>query len=399
MNRPIHFRTIASACLIGLAAAAVVWLGFLPIAQAVSPPPDGGYAGGNTAEGTNALFSLTASGQYNTAVGLNALYADTTGGRNTAMGVNALRFNLMGVSNTAVGVNALYLNSANFNTAIGDSALYHNTSGGSNTATGYQALESNTTGYYNTAIGLQALQSNAGGANTATGTYALLNNSTGNLNTAIGYGAGLSATTGTGNVYVGTAVYGVAGESGHTRIRNIGSTPIIGGTNVVVATIGGIGDQVLGYASSSRRYKEDIQPMDKASETLFALKPVSFRAKSNMDPARVKYYGLIAEDVAEVDPGLVVYNPQGKPETLRFESINAMLLNEFIKEHRTVQELKKEIASLTATVKEQAAQIQKVSAQLGTGRVRPTGGLEEGKFAVGQIRPGRPATKIAVNNR
>ena len=117
--------------------------------------------------------------------------------------------------------------------------------------------------------------------------------------------------------------------------------------------------------------------MDKASETLFSLKPVTFRARKNMEPARVRYYGLIAEDVAEVDSDLVVYNPEGKPETLRFESINAMLLNEFLKEHRKVQNLEKGMAAVTAQLKEQAARIQKVSAHL---------------------EMSKPATSVVLNN-
>jgi uncharacterized coiled-coil protein SlyX len=150
----------------------------------------------------------------------------------------------------------------------------------------------------------------------------------------------------------------------------------------VLAATGGIGDQILGYASSSRRYKEEIKPMDKASETLFALKPVTFRAKEDMDPAHVKHYGLIAEDVAAVDSDLVVYNPEGKPETLRFDSINAMLLNEFLKEHKRVEEQQATIAELKAALTRQqqhdaeqqkqiavlASRLEQVSAQLETSR-------------------------------
>jgi Chaperone of endosialidase len=138
----------------------------------------------------------------------------------------------------------------------------------------------------------------------------------------------------------------------------------LGGTNVVIAGLGGNGDGVIGYASSSRRYKHDIADMDKASETLFALKPVTFRARGHSDQAHVKYYGLIAEDVATVDPDLVVYNPEGKHETLRFDSINAMLLNEFLKEHRKVEQLEKQVEALTAG-------LQKVSAQVETSKAAP----------------------------
>jgi len=224
------------------------------------------------------------------------------------------------------------------NTATGDGALYQNTEGLRNTATGAFALVNNISGSSNTAVGHSALYNN-----------------TRSDNTAVGINAGLNLTTGSGNVCIGESVGGGAGESNVTRIRNIGSTPIIDGTSVVVGSTGG----------SSRRYKEDIKPMDKASEPLFALKPVTFRAKGNSDPSRVKHYGLIAEDVAAVDSDLVVYNQEGKPETLRFDSINAMLLNQFLKEHRKVQEqevtiarLKREMESVVVRLREHESKIQ-----------------------------------------
>ena len=140
----------------------------------------------------------------------------------------------------------------------------------------------------------------------------------GNENTLVGAGAGgLAQSFGNANVYIGADVVGSIGESSTTRIRNVGSTAIVGGVNVVVESTGGNGNQRLGYASYSRRYKQEIKPMDKASETLFALKPVTFRAKKNTGPAGGKSYGLIAEDVAKVDSDLVIYNSEGQPETLR----------------------------------------------------------------------------------
>ena len=400
----------------------------MPMAQAVGPDTEGAIAGSNNGEGIGVLVSRTSgiwnsgtgfealnhltSGNQNTATGLRALFSDTNGGFNTATGVLSLFSNTSGFFNSATGAYSLANNTiGNNNTANGYSALYYNTEGEANTATGFAALYRNTTGFRNTAIGTEALSVNTASFNTAvgyralfsnttgeqnmaTGLEALFSNTTGNNNTAIGQSALISNITGTGNtaigdlagasltgngnVCIGRDVVGVAGESDTTRIRNIGSTPIVGGANVVVDGTGGIGDQRLGYASSSRRYKEDIKRMDKASETLFALKPVIFRAKGKMDRARVRHYGLIAEDVAAVDSDLVVYNPEGKPETLRFDSINAMLLNEFLKEHRTVQqqgaviaELKQEIANLAVTVKEQATQIQKVSAQIEVSKSTP----------------------------
>jgi trimeric autotransporter adhesin len=361
---------------------AVLALVSSPKALAVSPPPDGGYPRGNTAEGQSALLSLT-SGGYNTAVGFYSLGSNTTGGFNTALGAGALLSNT-GDNNTATGAAALLSNTTgNVNTATGNFALFSNTTGGFNTANGNDALNRNTVAGFNTAIGASALFNNTEGqSNTAIGVSALPLNTTGHQNTALGTSAGQNI-TGSGNVCIGVNVSGVSGENNTTRIRNIGSTALPSGATVLVENVGGIGDQRLGYFSSSRRYKEDIKPMDKASETLFALKPVIFRAKG--DPSHVRHYGLIAEDVAGVNPDLAVYNPEGKPETLRFNSINAMLLNEFLKQHKrveeqqatigrlqttatkqeaTITELRKGIEILTARLKEQSAQIQRVSAQI-----------------------------------
>jgi hypothetical protein len=354
----------------------------------------------NTATGANALFSNT-TGDDNVAVGYQTLYHNTIGGINTAIGWQALFNNTEGNSNTATGVNVLFSNtSGSFNTASGAGALFYNTVGADNTATGHAALNSNTEGNFNTASGTSALLSNnTGDNNTAIGVGALASNTTGDdntaigtsaldtntgsLNTALGRLAGSNLTTGSYNVCIGAGVQGVAGEFSTTRILNIGSTPIVGGINVVIDSLGGLGDGRLGFASSSRRYKQQIQRMEKASEILFDLKPVTFRTKGDSgDSARVKHYGLIAEEVATVDPDLVVFNREGKPETLRFDSINAMLLNEFLKEHRRVEDLKllmaqqrndfetaiarqqKAMKAVVARLNEQEAQIQKVSAQV-----------------------------------
>jgi hypothetical protein len=380
---------------------------FCPAAQAVVPAPDGGYPGGNTAEGTNALFSLT-TGVFNTALGLTALFHVTdgdfntatgagalfsnNGDRNTAHGINAMRFNTVGDSNTAMGTNALYHNTtSSTNTAVGDSALFSNTAGFANTAVGFHALFSNTDGNIilsnnNTAVGASALDANTTGFfNTAIGSGALGDNTTGNVNVAIGGAlsnnidgsgnvaiggnAGLNHTTGNNNVYLGQGMSGVANESAHTYIRNINTTTVSGvGADFVTVNLS---TGLLGHAASSRRYKEDIHAMDKTSEALYRLKPVTFRYKKEIDGTQSPAFGLIAEEVAEVNPDLVARKAQGQPESVHYEMVNAMLLNEFLKEHRTVQELKNEIAALTATVKEQAAQIQKVSTQLEASRPAP----------------------------
>jgi hypothetical protein len=400
-------------------------------ARAVSPPPDGGYSGGNTAEGQSALLSLTTGG-YNTAVGFFALRTDATGQFNTALGAGtllantgdlntasgaaALLSNTSGTGNTATGGLALFSNSTgNYNTAAGHlaltsntegifnsafgqgalasnttgaynsacgaGALYSNTNGSWNTASGFQTLESNTSGAYNTASGFGALlvhqtgeENNAFGAfaldhdtggsgNNGIGCFALRTLATGDNNTAVGDAAGSNLTNGSGNVYIGGLVEGVVTESNHTYIRNINTTGL-NGTNVTVDLNTGL----LGHATSSRRYKEQIKPMEKSSDVLYRLKPVTYRYKKEIDPGQSRAFGLIAEDVAQVDADLVARNSHGEVETVRYEMVNAMLLNEFLKEHRSVQELKKEVATLTATVKEQAAQIQKVSSELKANR-------------------------------
>jgi len=384
----------------------LICFGLAPLTQAVNPPPDGGYAGSNTAEGTQALQSLT-SGVWNTSLGFQTLFSDTTGGSNTATGVrslfsnvnganntgtgvltlgantsgfnntaigwSALRVNTTGAHNTAVGVNALFNNNNNFSTAVGSQALFRNTGFG-NTAVGYQALFNNTTsGNSTNALGFQALFSQTTGVfNNGFGWKALFSNVTGNNNTAIGDGAGFNI-TGSGNVCIGAGVGGLAAENNTTRIKNIATTPLNTGMFVEVDANG-----KLGFITSSRRYKHDIEPMADASEALFALKPVTFRYNGDIDPAHVKMFGLIAEDVAQVSPELAVRNAKGEVIAIRSDSVNAMLLNEFLKEHRKVEELQATVAQqqkgmevLTAQLKEQAAQIQKVSAQLETSKPAP----------------------------
>src|SRR5260370_409771 len=218
-----------------------------------------------------------------------------------------------GIYNSGFGYTVLYSgNSGSENTAIGDSALFANTTGDYNTASGYQVLYSNTTGNFNTAAGPGAL----------------LSNTTGSNNVAVGTTAGIALTTGSGNICIGAGVSGVAGESNTTRIRNVYTT-VANGRAVYVNS-----DNKIGTLSSSRRFKQDIQPMDRSSETLFALKPVTFRYKKDADPSQALSFGLIAEDVAEVSPELITRDEEGKPQPVRYEAVNAMLLNEFLKEHK-----------------------------------------------------------------
>jgi hypothetical protein len=393
---------------------------------------------GNTALGWRSLFSdidgsfntgvgggalVLNNGTSNTAVGAAALLLNTTGGSNTAVGTDALVFNESGSENTAVGTFALENNTVDANTATGAFALFANTTGGTletsvmgfdlgpntafgsgalennldssaNTAVGYHALNSQVTGFVvgadphlagNTAVGFEALANVTGSAagdnaaNDAYGYQALFDLTDGNSNVAVGFQAGFGLITGTGNVYIGPfqGSAGVTTEFGHTHIQNIGSTlqPAIGVVDFVTVDTT---SNLLGHNTSSRRYKEDIKPMENVSDKLYRLKPVTFRYKKDLDPTRSLDYGLVAEDVAEVDPSLAVHDGKGQIANVRYNAITAMLLNEFLKEHKKVEEQQASIAELKSTVaqqqkgmevlttqlKEQAAQIQKVSAQL-----------------------------------
>src|SRR5438105_3111134 len=338
-----------------------------PTARGVTPAPDGGYPNQNTAEGDNALLSLT-TGKFNTAIGADALQMNTTGNFNTATGLNALFNNTTGSFNTATGQAALFKNTTGINntangsgvlssntkgtrnTASGVGALGGNTTGNDNTANGPRALDTNTTGTFNTATGHAALFTNTtrfnntangsgvlssnttGGDNSATGLNALVSNTTGSENTAngrsalnnnttggsnivMGFAAGFNLTTGSNNIDIGSR--GVAGESSKIRI---GTKPaqnaafIAGISGVTVAN--GVGVIVnpkgqLGTVVSSARFKEAIKPMDKASESILALNPVTFRYKHELDPDGISQFGLVAEQVEKVNPDLVVRDEDG----------------------------------------------------------------------------------------
>jgi uncharacterized coiled-coil protein SlyX len=324
-------------------------------------------------------------------------------------------------NSTFLGDDALMNNTGDVNTAIGSIALSMNTTGSRNTATGWQALYFNTTGSFNTANGGAAVASNtAGSFNTGIGTSALLNNTTGNNNTAVGNSALFSNTTGSGNIALGDAAgtkiitgsnnidignpgthtdssrirIGTPGIQTKTFMAGISGATVPDGVGVIVGSNGQLGTIV-----SSARFKEAIQPMDKASEAILALKPVTFHYKHELDPESIQQFGLVAEEVEKVNPDLVARDEQGKPYTVRYEAVNAMLLNEFLKEHRkveaqahmnqeqevtitdlkstvvhlesTVAQQQQEIQALTTGLKAQASQIQKVSDQLEVGRPAP----------------------------
>jgi endosialidase-like protein len=353
-----------------------------PRAGAVSPKPDGGYPNQNTAEGDNALFSLTtASG--NTAIGHSALFSNTAGG-NTATGAEALYSNTTGNSETATGFAALFSNTVGlYNTATGETALYFNTSGSENTATGIAALVHNTTG------------SN----NTANGGLALLNNTTGGRNIALGGGAGFNLTTGSNNIEIGNA--GVAGEANTIRIGTQGTQTAtyiadISGTAVTGAAVVVTSSGQLGVAPSSQRFKEAIKPMDKASEAILALQPVTFRYKPELDPKGIPQFGLVAEEVEKVNPDLVVRDAEGKVFTVRYEAVNAMLLNEFLKAHRKMQEQEATITQLKSTVAQQQKDFQAAAAHQQKEIEALTADLQR---VSAQIEMSRAAPQMVLNNQ
>ena len=333
----------------------IACIGLFPNAQAVVPPPDGGYPGFTKAAGQKALFNLT-TGSANTAVGWLSLFSNAAGSFNTATGAGTLLFNTAD-QNTAFGGAALLFNTTGTNnTAVGAAALLHNTFAEENTATGAFALSSNTEGDGNTAVGANALLLNTtGGGNTAIGSFALLN-SIGVGNTAIGYGAGSNVSTANGVICIGHNGQNVTAT---TWIENVyGATTQSGTTAPVIVS----DDGQLGTIASSERFKKDIATMDNASKAILSLRPVTFHYKT--DAKGIPQFGLIAEEVAKVNPALVLPDKEGKPYTVRYDSVNAMLLNEFLKAHRKVQELEANAARQQKQIEALTAGLQKVSAEL-----------------------------------
>jgi len=343
-----------------------------PTARAVTPAPDGGYPNDNTAEGEDALFDLDVNNSTdNTAVGFDAMSLTTVTVGNTAVGSQAMEFAGSGGFNVGIGFESLFQNgSGEDNTAVGSSAMGLNGFGNDNTAVGSGALFFNTNGNNNTCLGFNAL-----------------NNATGSSNIALGSEAGINLTTGKNNIYIGNGG-GTPGESAKIRIGTTGTqkaTFIAGISGVTVPS--GVGvivgtDGKLGTVVSSARFKTETRPMDKASEAILALKPVTFRFKHELDPDGIPQFGLVAEDVEKVNPDLVARDAGGKAYTVRYEAVNAMLLNEFLKEHVKTGQLKKdfeskiagqqkEIDALKAELKEQKALIQNVSAQIELSKPAP----------------------------
>ena len=347
---------------------------FVQKAQAVVPTPDGCYPNFTTAEGCDALNFLS-TGAGNTGLGWRSLFLDTTGSFNTGVGGGALALNNAD-SNTAVGAAALLLNtSGGGNTAVGSNALLYNDNGSANTANGAFALFENTTGVVNVAIGYLALSNNDNGSgNVAIGEESMVSNISGSDNTVVGAGAGNNIQVGSNNVYIGSGVdaNGPFDESDTVRI---GGAPnaffpalhcFIGGIAAGGVTANVQVDPTTGellQVVSSARYKENIKPMDKASEAIFAPKPVTFRYKKKLNAKGIPQFGLVAEEVARVSPELVILDREGRPDSVRYEGVNAMLLNEFLKEHRKVEEQQAAITELKSVVAQQQKEFQAAVAE------------------------------------
>ena len=387
-------------------ALALAWLALSPAARAVDPAPDGGYPNQNTAEGDDALFGLT-TGLNNTAIGFNALYSLTHGSEDTATGSLALANDRGFGLNTAYGFSALNANTTGVaNTAIGRNALLSHITGDHNTATGWQALF-NDTGDNNTGDGAYALFSNTTGHdNTAMGRRALDNNTTGNGNIALGVFAGANHTTGDFNIDIGnrgttgeanTIRIGTGGAQTATFIAGISGATVAGGVTVIVDANGHLGTVV-----SSERFKDAIKPMDKSSEAILALQPVTFRYKHELDPVGIPQFGLVAEEVAKVSPDLVARDKEGKVYTVRYEAVNTMLLNEFLKEHRKVEEqeatitqVKSTVAKQEATIAQQQKNFQSTIAQ----QQKEIGALTTGLQKVSdELVLSKPAPQMVLNN-
>jgi hypothetical protein len=381
---------------------------------ALQPPPSGGYPNDITALGDGALSNDNPPPD-DTGIGYHALYSDYNGGENTAVGSEALQNDTEGGAEVAVGFQALLDNtSGNYNVAIGADAMVDNTTGRDSVAIGYTALQNGTTGYgnvacgfgamvfngtgsSNTAVGNDAMANSSGGKNTALGSDAM-NGATGSENTAVGGWAGINL-AGNNNIVLGYfAAQNVTSGANNIEIGNLGAKKddavirigdiktqkktFVAGINGVTVSSGVavVVDKMgqLGVMTSSARFKDDIQPMKDASDVLLSLQPVTFRYKKELDSLGTPQFGLVAEQVAKVDPDLVARDDSGQPYAVRYEAVNAMLLNEFLKEHRKVEALENRLAdqdkinsAIRAALAAQAAQIQKVNAQSPTQQPAP----------------------------
>jgi hypothetical protein len=394
MNPLTHFK---NPTILPLLIALTLCFGLLPIPKAFGTDTDGALPFGNNADGVGVLVGLLPGGVWNSGFGYQALNQDTTGSLNTAMGLRALFNNTEGTANTANGMMALFSNTTGEkNVAIGAQALVFNIDGAFNTAVGTQALSSNTNGSFNTANGAGALFRNTeGSGNTANGYGALAANITGSNNAAFGAFSGSNITTANNVICIGAAGENVDNSC---YIGHIFGGTVPGGATVIIDNSGHLGTVV-----SSARFKDEIKPMDKASEAILALKPVTFRYKKEIDPKNIPQFGLVAEDVAKVHPDLVARDTKGELYTVRYEAVNAMLLNEFLKEHRKVEELASTVANQQAIIAWQQKEFQSAIARQQKEMETVVAHLKEQDSKIqkvsDQIELSKPAPQTALNNQ
>jgi len=294
-------------------------------------------------------------------LGPSAGNSTMTGVQNVGVGMGALSNLISGFANTAVGYVALGQdNFGMFNTAIGDSALFANQFGSNNTAVGVGALGASVNSMGNTGVGYAALINNVDGSdNVAVGAAALHNITTGSDdNIAVGEAAAINLTSGAHNIHIGNPAVSsesrtirIGAEGVHTKFFTAGVRGVTTSMNDAVAVMIDSAGQ-LGTVASSRRFKRDIEDMGDVSNGLMALRPVTFRYKPELDPKGLAQYGLIAEEVAEVFPDLVVYDKDGRPETVRYHVLIPMLLNEVQKDRRTISDLTSRLDRLEALLSE-----------------------------------------------
>ena len=321
----------------------------------------------NTATGGHALEKNTTASQ-GTATGYYALENNTNGAENTADGYAAMNFNTVGHSNTATGSYALNANTTAYsNTAVGSYALTANTTGCSNTSTGRSSLFTNATGSNNTATGFYALYFSTGSRNTADGTRALNYLTTGEENVALGYEAGYNLTTGGSNIEIGnqgakeddaTIRIGTQGTQKQAYVAGIFGATASAGVPVLVTANG-----QLGTVTSSARYKQNIRDMGDASDPLLSLRPVTFQYKTDIDPSGTPQFGLVAEEVEKISPDLVVHDAANQVYSVRYDAVNAMLLNEFQKQHKVIAEQEKTIVEQQKLLEALASRVTQLEAK------------------------------------
>jgi hypothetical protein len=313
------------------------------------------------------------SGTSNTALGFDALHDDTTGQENTAVGWQTQTDNVAGSHNVSMAPYSQGGNASD-NTALGIATMLANR-GNDNTAVGWEAGYLNLTGTSNVAVGIGSLSGTFGSSrNVVLGADAQNDYFDANDNIVVGFEAhglandhnilvgSVGFTNDIGTMRIGDSFFSdIAG----TYIAGISGAPLTHGTAVAV---GITGDGQLGVSVSSARFKEAIKPMGQASEAIYALKPVSFRYKKELDGTSTPQFGLIAEEVAKVNPDLVITDDQGKPFTVRYEAVDAMLLNEFLKEHERVEKVGSAVERHQKQIDALTIGLQKLSAQAEMGK-------------------------------